>query len=234
VCGRFGLEPQYVQLALRYQAAIDAIDPGPRYNIAPTQPVAVVLENDSGRILTQYRWGLVPRWAKDPSVGNRMINARAETVATRPAFRDSLKSRRCIIPASRFYEWQKTDSRKVPHSIQRSDGYPMNLAGIWASWHDRETDEELRSCAIITTAANMMMRPLHDRMPVVLPDEMLGRWLDRELTDTTELRLMLQAPPDEDLYAYPISPLVNNTRNQGEGLIVPVGPPLQASSSATV
>jgi len=205
MCGRFGFEQEYVQLALFYQATLQAIDPGPRFNIAPTQLVAVVLEDENERILTEYRWGLVPHWAKDPSVGNRMINARAETVATRPAFRDAFKHRRCVIPASRFYEWQRAGSRKIPHSIQRDDGEPMNLAGLWASWRDPERDEELRSCTIITTSANAMMRPLHDRMPVILDDDLVERWLDPDLSDATELQEMLRPYPDQDLSAYPIS-----------------------------
>ena len=127
---------------------MDADDPGPRYNIAPTQGVAVIMEDEDGRHLTEYRWGLIRPWAKTPSVGNRMINARAETVATRPAFRDTIKHHRCLIPASRFYEWQRTGSGKIPHSIQRKDGEPMTLAGLWASWHDAEHDEAVRSCTI--------------------------------------------------------------------------------------
>ena len=144
---------------MHFQAELEADDPRPRYNIAPTQDVAVIVEDERGRHLTAYRWGLIPPWAKDPSVGNRMINARAETVATRPAFRDAFKHHRCLIPASRFYEWQRTGSGKIPHSIQRKKGEPMSLAGLWASWHDPERDEVVRSCTIITTTANGVLLP---------------------------------------------------------------------------
>src|SRR5687767_1610239 len=120
MCGRFGVEEQYIQLALRYQATISAIDPGPRYNVAPTQPVPAVLERKGQRVLDEFRWGLIPRWAKDVKIGNRLINARAETIASTPAFRDAFKWRRCIIPASRYYEWQRVGAVKLPKSIARA------------------------------------------------------------------------------------------------------------------
>src|SRR5438067_9991575 len=138
MCGRFGVEQEYIQLALRYQATLDAIDPGARFNIAPTQPVAIVREREGERVLTEHRWGLVPPWAKDLSIGSRLINARAETVATLPAFRDALLKQRCIVPASRFYEWQATEAGKQPYSIQRNDGFPLTFAGLWSTWWDRE------------------------------------------------------------------------------------------------
>jgi putative SOS response-associated peptidase YedK len=220
MCGRYGVEQEYVQLALRYQAVVKAIDPGPRYNIAPTQQVPVIVAHEGERILTEHRWGLVPFWAKDLSVGAKMINARAETVATLPAFRESLAKRRCIIPATRFYEWQKVNkSTKIPHTILRTDGFPMSFAGLWASWRHPETNERVLSCSIITTSANTPMRALHDRMPVILEDDEIDAWLDQRITDPGELVPLLLPCPDDEVYAYPISRLVNDVKNDGPEVI---------------
>jgi putative SOS response-associated peptidase YedK len=218
MCGRFGVEREYVQLALRYQAVVRVVDPGPRYNIAPTDPAPVVLAHEGERYLAHHRWGLVPSWAKDLSVGARMINARAETVATQPAFRESLISRRCIIPATRFYEWQRANGAKIPHSIHRNDGVPMSFAGLWASWRNPTSDERVLSCTIITTAANRTMAGLHDRMPVILDDDALESWLAPS-TGAADLLQLLVPCPDGALSAHPVSALVNNVRNDGPELI---------------
>jgi len=233
MCGRFGVEREYVQLALRYQAVVEAVDPGPRYNVAPTDPAPVVIAHDGERFLTHHRWGLVPSWAKDLTIGARMINARSETVATQPAFRDSLASRRCVIPATRFYEWQRAGGTKVPHSIQRSDGSPMSFAGLWASWRNQTNGERVLSCTIITTVANRMMAPLHDRMPVILDDQALDLWLDPSLTDAGRVLGLIVPCPDDVLSAYGVSPLVNNVRNEGPELIVPAAEmPMDPSPAA--
>ena len=173
MCGRFGEEEEYVALARRYQAVVQAIDPGPRYNVAPTQDVAVIVAHEGKRHLTHYRWGLVPHFAKELAIGARMINARAETITKQAAFRESFVQRRCIIPATRFYEWKQIGNQKVPYSILRNDGAPMHFAGLWASWRNPSTRDRVLSCAIVTTTPNETMRPLHDRMPVILPDEMV-------------------------------------------------------------
>ena len=133
----------------------------------------------------------MPFWSKDLSGGARMINARAETVATLPAFRDALVSRRCIIPATRFYEWRRANGARIPHSIQRSDGSPMSFAGLWAAWHDPTSQERVLSCTIVTTTANRMMAPLHDRMPVILDDEDVDLWLDPSFADVPALLPLL-------------------------------------------
>lgn len=222
MCGRFGVEQEYIKLAQRYQATVDAIDPGPRYNVAPTQPVAVIRErSEGGRVLTEQRWGLVPHWAKDLTIGNRMINARAETIATLAPFRDYLVTRRCIVPATRFYEWQQAGKGKQPFSIQRRDGLPMSFAGLWAAWWDKEAERSVHSCTIITTTPNAVMASLHNRMPVILDDDLVERWLDSELTDPTQLRALLQPCPDRLLHVYPVSRLVNNARNEGPELTAP-------------
>lgn len=222
MCGRFGQEQTYVQLALRYRAVVKAIDPGPRYNIAPTDPVAVIVEYQGERYLAHHRWGLVPYWAEGLSVGNRMINARAETVATRPAFRDSFEKRRCVVPATRFYEWKRVDSKKAPYTILRSDGFPMSLAGLWASWRDSATHERVLTCTIVTTRSNAVVAQLHDRMPVVLDDESIDRWLDPDFTDERALLAMLRPCADDELYTYQVSALVNNVKNDGPELVAPV------------
>jgi len=225
MCGRFGAEREYVQLALRYQAVVKTLDPGPRYNIAPTDSVPVIVAHYGERYLTHHRWGLVPSWAKALSIGARMINARAESVATTPAFRDSLNARRCVIPATRFYEWQRAGAMKIPHSIQRNDGFPMSVAGLWAAWRNPTTKERVLSCTIITTTANSLMAPLHDRMPVILDDEALERWLDPSPTETADLLGLLVPCSDDTLSAYAVSSLVNNVRNDGPELIVPATEP---------
>ena len=221
MCGRFGVEKEYVQLALRYQAVVDTIDPGPRYNIAPTDSAPVIVARDGERFLTHHRWGLIPGWAKDRSIGARMINARAETVATLPAFRDALMPRRCIIPATRFYEWRRSGTARIPHSIQRDDGAPMSFAGLWAAWHDRATGERVVSCTIVTTTPNAVMAPLHNRMPVILDDDAVGTWLDPSLENPADLLELLVPCPDDVLSTYQVSGLVNNVRNDGPELIEP-------------
>jgi putative SOS response-associated peptidase YedK len=221
MCGRFGEEEEYVALARRYQAFVQAPDPGPRYNIAPTQPVAVIVEHEGKRHLTHHRWGLVPAFAKDVSIGTRMINARAETVSSQSAFRESFASRRCIVPATRFYEWKKGGSERVPFSILRNDGRPLHFAGLWSSWKDRSNGERVLSCAIVTTAANETMAPIHDRMPVVLTDDAVAVWLDQTADEATLKSLLIPYPDDEALFAYRVSPLVNRWQNEGPELIVP-------------
>lgn len=221
MCGRFGEEEAYVGLARRYRATIEVVDPGPRYNIAPTQPVAVIVEHEGTRHLTHHRWGLVPYFAKDLSIGNRMINARAETVTRLAAFGESFERRRCIIPATRFYEWKHDGKSKSPYSIVRNDGAPMHFAGLWASWRNPATNERVLSCAIVTTKPNETMTPLHDRMPVILHDDAVAMWLDPSFTDPRQLQPLL-APYEEDdeLFVYPVSTLVNNANNEGPELVV--------------
>ena len=223
MCGRFTLRTPAAEVA-RLFADLELTLPDliPRYNIAPTDPVGVIVEYRGERALAQHRWGLVPYWAKDLTIGSRMINARAETVTTAPAFRESFVARRCIIPATRFYEWQGVGRAKVPYTILRSDGYPMSFAGLWASWRNRETDERLLSCSIITTTPNAVVAALHDRMPVVLPDDTLERWLDPDYHDLVALQSLLRPCADDELYAYPVSRLVNDVRNDGPELIVPM------------
>ncbi len=205
----------------------EALDPS--WNVAPTDRVYAAAERaaregePAQRVLGTYRWGLVPSWAKDPSIGSRMINARAETLERK--FRRALERRRCLVPADGFYEWERRDDgTKQPWFIVRADGAPMVFAGLWELWRPpgAEGDEPLRTCTIITTEANDLVARLHDRMPVVLGPSDWDRWLDRAVTDPAAVRDLL-APPDPRAFEmYEVSTRVNNVRNNDGRLVLPL------------
>lgn len=206
--------------------------PPPRYNIAPTQPVPAVLnEWQEGKAqLELVHWGLIPSWAKDPSIGGRMINARAESLAQKPAFRAAFKRRRCLIPASGFYEWKKNPDgkTKTPMYIRMKDGRPFAFAGLWEVWHS-EDGSQIKSCAIITGEPNELVKPIHDRMPVILLPQRYRDWLDPNERPADELMSMLKPYPPEQMQAYPVSRMVNNPKNDSPKCIEPmpqVGPQL--------
>ena len=190
------------------------------YNIAPTQDVLTVV-GAAPRRAGFMRWGLILRWAKNHSIGSRMINARAETVADKPSFRDTFRRRRCLVLADGFYEWQRTGSGKRPMRVAMRSGQPFAFAGIWSIWNDPEGNS-IPTCAIITTSANELLRPIHHRMPVILPRNMEGFWLDRSNQDTTELRSVLTPYPDDAMEAYEVSTLVNSVANDAPELITHV------------
>jgi putative SOS response-associated peptidase YedK len=193
-------------------------DPPPRYNIAPTQPVAVVA-NDGRNVVDFMRWGLIPFWAKDPSIGNRMINARAESLVEKPVFRSALQRRRCIIPASGFYEWRKNrDGTKTPMYIRHKSRRPLLFAGLWERWHAPD-GSEVPTCTIITGPANELVRPIHDRMPVILPPEEAARWLEPGEKHPLELMPLLRAYRAQELEAYPVSARVNKPREESPDCI---------------
>ncbi len=195
----------------------------PRYNIAPTQPVAAIRTDQAGRRkLAMLRWGLVPHWAKDISIGNRLINARAETVAEKPAFRQALSRRRCLVLASGFYEWGKSPAGKVPYFMSPRSGEGLAFAGLWEQW--RGGDGVLETCAIITTAANATLTKVHQRMPAILAADAQVRWLDGETPATERLELLRPAPEDE-LEVRQVRRTVNNPRNEGAELIEAVSEP---------
>ncbi|MCH8303057.1 MAG: SOS response-associated peptidase [Proteobacteria bacterium] len=218
MCGRFAFySPSEATAALF--GATSSTEVIPRYNIAPTQFIAAVRTDAQGASeLAMLRWGLVPFWAKDPSIGNRMINARAETVAEKPSFRSAYKKRRCLILADGFYEWRKEGDGKTPYFISLADGSPFAFAGLWEDWNSKESDESLQSTAIITTAANDFMAQLHQRMPVVMLPEQAERWLggDMEL-----LSKVIDNSPA--FRAWPVDRKVNNARNEDATLIDPAG-----------
>lgn len=218
MCGRFAFySPTEAAAALFGVSA--AVDVEPRYNIAPTQYVAAI-RNDAGgeRELVMLRWGLVPFWAKDPSIGNRMINARAETVAEKPSYRNAYKHRRCIVLADGFYEWQKHGTTKVPYLISLASGGPFALAGLWENWTDKDSGESLQTTTLVTTDANAFMARLHHRMPVILEAATATDWLagSNDLLDDV-------AAITPALQAWPVDRRVNNARNEGEELIRAAG-----------
>lgn len=203
----------------------------PNYNVAPTDYVPVVVERDDHRQVQLMRWGLIPFWAKDASIGSRMINARVETVADKPAFRNAIQKHRCIVPADAFYEWTAvTDPgakkpRKQPWCIQRTDGDPFAFAGLFASWKDPEGDDRrIRTCTILTDPANEAMRRIHDRMPVMLPPSTWDAWLDPDISDPQPLLDGLEIPPPGLLSIHAVSTAVNNVRSSGPDLMREVEP----------
>jgi len=227
MCGRFSLSSDPKALADQFSLRLDGLPPlAPRYNIAPTQPVvAVKARNVQGeRELVVLQWGLVPSWAKDPAMGSRMINARAETVSEKPSFRTAFKRRRCLLPADGFYEWAKTENGKQPYHIRRGDGAPFAMAGVWEQWQGAD-GSEIISCAILTTAANSRMKAIHHRMPVILFPHEYSLWLELEERKSPERLSMLASREWEGMEAVPVSSFVNNARNEGSGCIAPAGLP---------
>jgi putative SOS response-associated peptidase YedK len=223
MCGRFVSATPPDQVAAYFEAEAPEALLEPSYNVAPTTDVYAVLSDGTTRHVDAFHWGLVPRWAKDPKIGSKMINARAETVAEKNAYKAAMKRRRCIVPADGFYEWQKVEGQKAkrPFYIHRPDGEPYAFAGLWETWKgpDGSSDEVLRSCTIITTAANATMAQIHDRMPVILPPEAWDTWLDRDNDDLELLGKLLVPAPPELIVLRPISTAVNSVRNDGPELL---------------
>lgn len=213
MCGRFTRKENFKQLAESLGLAnLPPLEP--RYNIAPSQSIACVRINPTSRKkeCVELKWGLVPFWAKDPGIGYKMINARAETVAEKPSFRKAFKQQRCLILADGFYEWKREGKAKQPYYIHMKGNRPFVFAGLWDQWKQGD-DTSLESCAMITTGPNQVMEPIHNRMPVILhPDDYLF-WLDPAMQNSQALGALLKPYPGDDMEAYPISPLVNNPRN---------------------
>lgn len=215
MCGRF-TQAQIAELDREVFKLLSVPPLPPRYNIAPSQDAAAVRESakTGKRLLGPLRWGLIPYWAKDPSIGNRMINARAESLAEKPAFKAAFQHRRCLIPADGFYEWQRTGSRKRPHLIRRANGGIFAFAGLWERWSDA-AHEPIETFTIITTRPNTLLEPIHDRMPVILPEASYDAWLDPGNQDVDTLRTLLQPYPASEMEAYPVSTYVNSPHNEG-------------------
>jgi putative SOS response-associated peptidase YedK len=222
VCGRYTLRKPAGEIAEAYDVP-EVFEFPPRFNIAPSQDVPVVRlgPERAGRELGLLHWGLVPSWADDPAIGNRMINARAETVAEKPAFRHAFKSKRCLVVADAFYEWAKRDGRKQPYLIHLKDDRPFAFAGLWESWN--KGGEPIQSCTIITTEANELMAPIHDRMPVIVPRSAYDLWLDPAVKDPQRLQALLVPFPAGEMDAYPVSTLVNRPANDVAQCTEPVG-----------
>lgn len=227
MCGRFVSTSPPDELAAYFGAtAAPEASLEPNYNVAPTQDVLAVVEDGGERHLDAFFWGLVPSWAKDVKIGSRMINARAETLAEKSAFKKSFETRRCLVPASGFYEWKKlgggSKPKKQPMFIARADGEPLAFAGLWSVWRGPDKDQEpLRSLTIVTTTPNRLMASVHDRMPVILPEEHWTTWLDRDNHDLDALGRLLVPATDDLLTLTPVSTLVNNVRNNGPELLEP-------------
>jgi putative SOS response-associated peptidase YedK len=212
MCGRFTLRSPGEAVAEAF-ALPEAPDLLPRFNIAPGESVAVVRQKPQAerRELTYLRWGLVPAWADDPSIGDRLANARSETAATKPSFRRAFQSRRCLVVADGFYEWQRTTGRKQPYFVGLRSDRPFGLAGLWERWE--KGGEPVESCTVLTTGANELMRPIHGRMPVIIPPDQYGLWLDPGCHDTAKLAKLLLPYPSTPMLAYRVSTVVNNPKN---------------------
>jgi putative SOS response-associated peptidase YedK len=218
MCGRYTLRTPIDVLAEGFEIQEYPSSITPNYNVAPTQEVAAVVEENEMRKLEMFHWGLIPSWAKDPSIGNKMINARAETVSEKPSFRSAFKKRRCLILADGFYEWQKTDDGKQPYHIKMQDDSPFAFAGLWEIWKD---EEEIRSCTIITTAANDLMDEIHHRMPVILPPDDYDMWLDPDFDENEPLTSLLKPYSSDKMEAYIVSRRVNKPSNNEPSVVEP-------------
>jgi putative SOS response-associated peptidase YedK len=215
MCGRFAQRKPSKVIAKTFNVEVPELEP--RFNLAPTQDVLVVRENSDGREAVLLKWGLIPSWARDPSKGVGLFNARCETVAEKPSFRDSFRRRRCLIPADGFYEWRRAGSAKRPYFFEMRDESPFAFAGLWERW-ERE-GEAIETCAILTTTANETVAPIHDRMPVILDSEDSALWLDEDLRTLSQKKGLLRPYPASAMISRPVSALVNSPRNQGAGLV---------------
>ncbi len=220
MCGRYTLTTDIRQLADRFHFVAEGLDLLPSYNTAPRQPVLTIVREDGnvGRIM---KWGLIPSWARDPSVANKMINARSETVAEKPSFRAALAKRRCLIPADGFYEWQKTASGKRPMRITLASGEPFAFAGLWETWNTPKGDT-VHTCTILTTSANETLSPIHNRMPVILTREAEDIWLDHTIQDKSLLKSLFVPYDPSETVAYEVSTLVNSAANNVPEAISPI------------
>ncbi len=222
MCGRFILIAPGEAIAELFQLT-EIPTLVPRYNIAPTQPVAAVrLSPSSGaRELSYFHWGLIPRWAKDTKIGSRMINARSETAAEKPSFRSAFKYRRCLVPADGFYEWQKINGGKQPVRIQMKTGLPFAIAGLWEHWISSD-GSEIESCTLLTTEPNNLLRPVHNRMPVLLDPADFDLWLDTKSYQGDDVQQLLRPFSGEEMAFYPVSTHVNNPRNEDPLCVQPL------------
>jgi putative SOS response-associated peptidase YedK len=221
MCGRFALFAGPEELAKAFGVTIEDVALPPRYNIAPAQTVSVVRTTDGRRQIAPAHWGLIPAWAKEAAMGSRMINARAETVTEKPAFRVAFRSRRCVIPASGFYEWAGTGRAKQPHFIRRADGGLLAFAGLWERWQPA-AGSAVESCAILTTSANDLMAPIHERMPVILDPADYGAWLGETPGSPDRLAALLRPCAEDVLVAFPVSTYVNAPAHDSPEAIAPL------------
>jgi len=221
VCGRFTLTIDIEGLLERFPFDVGPLTYQPRFNIAPTQQV-LVYGAQGPRTAEHMRWGLVPSWAKDLSIGHRMINARAETLTARSSFRTPLRTHRCLVLADGFYEWKREGVARTPMLVKLKAGEPFGFAGLWAEWRDPASRRQVRSCTIITTGANKLMAPIHARMPVIISRETEEAWLDPDVEDPSLLLSLLTPYPSESMGAYAVSSTVNSVHNEDPDCVLPV------------
>ncbi|MGD9702696.1 MAG: SOS response-associated peptidase [Acidimicrobiia bacterium] len=245
MCGRFVTPTNPDQIAAYFGAEPPEVELQQSFNTAPTNDIYAIVEGPDGvRRVEVFHWGLVPSWAKDTKIGSKMINARCETLIEKPVFKSLFKAKRCIVPMEGFYEWQagvaggpvtaKGKPAKQPFFVHRLDGQPLAVAGLWAAWRDKDAGPDapwLHSCTVITTSANATMEPIHDRMPVILPESAWDAWLDRENNDLVDLNGLLVPAPDTLLTMHPVSTDVNKVSNKGPELIEPVDPTAPADGT---
>lgn len=231
MCGRYRLSRRKEVLAEYFGADVDDLDWEPRYNIAPTQPVPVIRRDDGGPTLhaSLMRWGLIPSWATDPAIGAQTINARSETAATKPSFREPLQKRRCLIPADGFYEWQRRAGRKQPFCFEVGDGGIFAFAGLWDRWRGKD-GTVVETCTILTTTPNELLADVHDRMPVILPEDQYDRWLDPRMQDATSAVKLFKAFDSNLMKRYAVSTRVNSVANDGAECSVPVDLPAEPAT----
>jgi putative SOS response-associated peptidase YedK len=223
VCGRFTLTSTPETLAQRF--GLDAVpEMAPRFNIAPTQDVATIRVRDGVRVLEMRRWGLVPHWARDPKIGNRMINARSETVTEKPAFRDAFRARRCLVPADGFYEWAGGKGPRQPYHVGLSEGGPFAIAGLWEHWSHRGATA-IESCTLLTTSANERIATLHDRMPVILDPDDWALWLDPTVRGGDALQALLRPIAADRIDLCPVSRHVNDPKHDDPACVAPLASP---------
>ena len=223
MCGRFTLFTSLKELTDRFGLDSFPVNLSPSYNIAPTQPVLTVrsMPGSSKQVQADFmRWGLIPAWAKDASLGARMINARSETASVKPSFQSAFRKRRCLILADGFYEWKKTPAGKQPTRIQMKGGSPFAFAGLWESWNNPE-GRTVHSCSILTMAANSFMKKIHDRMPLILQKDNESKWLDSSKNDPEEIKEMIEELPNDCFESWNVSKLVNTPTNNNPGCIDP-------------
>ena len=223
MCGRFTLHHSTEDIAERFAIEQLTLELTPRYNIAPSQPVTTIVQRES-RTLEEFKWGLVPSWAKDPAIGNRMINARAESASEKPAFRDAIRRRRCLVPASGYYEWRRSGPLRVPTYLHLEDRRPFAMAGLWEEW-TAPGGALLRSVAIVTTEPNSFAATIHNRMPAILDEASAEAWLDASVEDASRVEPLLTPYARDDLVAHAVSAAVNKADFDDPVCIAAVDPP---------
>ncbi|RXJ04305.1 SOS response-associated peptidase [Anaerobacillus alkaliphilus] len=223
MCGRFTLTAEEEEIKERFNVELSLTGYEKRYNISPSQQVLAIINDGMKNRAGYLKWGLVPAWAKDPSIGHKLINARGETLAEKPSFKQSFSKRRCLIVANGFYEWKRDGKGKIPMYITFKDKRLFAFAGLWETFQNGCSP--LHTCTVITTTPNELVQEVHDRMPVILPREKEQLWLDRSLSDVSELQKFLQPFPEEEMLTYQVSSLVNSPKNEGSDLLTVDEPP---------